>query len=207
VGAFMRGIYDISEWVTRLIYVNLLWILFTFLGLVVLGFFPATTAMFAVVRKWVMKEEIHVFQTFLAVYKDEFIKSNCAGFIIIGLGCFLYSNIKIVEAVSLPILKLLYIPNVVMILIFLLTLLYIFPVLVHFKVGVKAAIKNAVILMTINPITTFVMTVLTGGFFLMLGKFPGFIPFFSGSVPALLLMFFSNNVFTKLQRVEIAYEK
>ncbi|MFL6562061.1 MAG: hypothetical protein ACJ8MO_38920, partial [Bacillus sp. (in: firmicutes)] len=132
--------------------------------------------------------------------KSEFLKSNGVGLIIIALGCFLYFNIKIVEAITLPILKLLYIPNVMLILIFILTLLYIFPVLVHFNVGVKVVIKNAVILMTINPITTFVMAVLTGVFFFILGEFPGFIPFFSGSFPAFLLMFFSNYVFTKFHQ-------
>jgi uncharacterized membrane protein YesL len=202
MGAFMSGIYRISEWVTRLMYVNLLWILFSFLGLVVLGFFPATTAMFSVVRKWVMKEEINVFNTFWASYKSEFLKSNGVGLIIITLGCFFYFNIKIVEAITLPSLKLLYIPNVIMILIFICTLLYIFPVLVHFKVGLTVAIKNAVILMTINPMTTFVMAVLTVGFYFILGKFPGFIPFFSGSIPAFLLMFFSNYVFKKFNKVE-----
>jgi uncharacterized membrane protein YesL len=198
--AFMSGIHRISDWITRLMYVNILWILFTFLGVVVLGFFPSTTAMFAVIRKWVMKQDIPVFKTFWTVYKSEFVKSNGVGLIIIALGCFLYSNIKIIEAITLPILKLLYIPNIMLVLIFILTLLYIFPVLVHFNVGVKGVIKNAIVLMTINPIPTFIMAVLTGVFYLILMKFPGFIPFFSGSITAFLLMFFSNYVFIKFQK-------
>ncbi|MBS4177478.1 YesL family protein [Lederbergia citrea] len=39
-------------------YVNLPWISF---GLIVLGFFPATAAMFTVIRKWMMKEQVPVF--------------------------------------------------------------------------------------------------------------------------------------------------
>lgn len=194
---FMRGIYRISEWTMRLMYVNLLWVLFTFLGLVVLGFFPATTAMFTVMRKWVMKHDIPVFRTFWNAYKSEFMKSNYVGLILILLVFFLFSNVKIVAAITVPILKLLYIPNIILILIFLLALLYIFPVFVHFNVGVKDVLKNAVILMTINPIPTFSMAVLTGGFCFILFQFPGLIPFFSGSVPAFLLMFFSNYVFSK----------
>ncbi|WP_223588152.1 YesL family protein [Neobacillus bataviensis] len=197
---FMNGIHRISVWVLRLMYVNLLWLVFTFLGLVILGLFPATTAMFAVVRKWVMKQDIYVFQTFWTVYKSEFIKSNWVGLILIALGSFLYSNIKIIEVISMPILKLLYIPNVILILIFLLTLFYIFPVLVHFHVGVKGVIKNAVILMTINPIATLIMAVFTGIFFFITFKFPGIIPFFSGSVPAFLLMTLCNYTFTKYQK-------
>ncbi|WP_342047959.1 YesL family protein [Bacillus sp. OTU530] len=197
---FIGGIYRVSEWVMRFMYVNILWILFTLLGLVVLGFFPATTALFAVVRKWVMKQDIPVFNTFWTVYRSEFLKSNSMGLIITIFGCFLYFNIKIVEAVTIPILKLLYVPNIIIIIIFLFVLLYIFPVLVHFDVGIKGIIKNAVILMTINPIVTFIMAVLTGFFCFILFHFPGLIPFFSGSVPAFLLMFFSNYVFKKFHQ-------
>lgn len=80
---FMRGFYSISEWVLRFAYVNVLWISFNLLGLIVFGFFPATIAMFTVVRKWVLKEtDISVFNTFWFAYKKEFFKGNFLGFII-----------------------------------------------------------------------------------------------------------------------------
>jgi uncharacterized membrane protein YesL len=195
---FMKGILSVSEWVMRLVYVNILWIVFTLLGLVILGFFPATTAMFAIVRRWVMKEELPVFKTFWTTYKSEFLKSNLLGLLIIVFGFFMYSNIKIVEATTVPLLKLVYIPNVICILIYSLTLLYIFPVFVHFDVGLKDVVKNAIVLMTVNPIATFTMAVLTSLFYFILYQFPGLIPFFSGSVPAFLLMFFCSHVFTKI---------
>jgi uncharacterized membrane protein YesL len=194
---FMKGILSVSEWIMRLMYVNILWIVFTLLGLVILGFFPATTAMFAVVRKWVMKEELPVFKTFWTTYKSEFLRSNLLGLLIFVFGFFMYSNIKIVESTTVPLLKLVYIPNVISILIYSLTLLYIFPVLVHFDVGLKDVVKNAIVLMTVNPIATFTMAVLTSFFYFILYQFPGLIPFFSGSVPTFLLMFFCSHVFTK----------
>lgn len=197
----MKGIYSISEWVMRLMYVNILWILFSFLGLIVLGFFPATTAMFTIVRKWVLKQpEAPVFKTFWLTYKGEFLKSNVVGIIIVLVGFFLYSNIHIIQAITIPSLRLLYIPNIIMILIFALTLLYVFPVLVHFDVGIKGVIRNAFILMTINPVPTFIMAVLSGTFLLIVYKFPGLFPFYSGSIPAYLLMFFCNYVFTKFNQ-------
>ncbi|MFK9094403.1 YesL family protein [Bacillus salipaludis] len=197
---FTRGFYSISEWVMRFMYVNILWILFTFLGLVVFGFFPATTAMFAVVRKWVVKEyDIPVFNTFWQTYKSEFFRSSIIGLVISAFGLLLYSNIHIIQAITVPLLKLLYIPNVILILIFVLTLLYIFPVLVHFDIGVKGVVKNALIIMTINPIHTFCMGTLTGFLFFIYRSFPGLIPFFSGSLIAFLLMWFSNNVFGEIR--------
>ena len=77
---FMRGVYSVSEWVMKFTYVNILWITFSILGLFVLGLFPATTAMFAVIRKWVLKlPDIPTFKTFTSAYKKEFLKSNVIG--------------------------------------------------------------------------------------------------------------------------------
>ena len=197
----MRGFYSISEWVLRFAYVNVLWIAFTLLGFVVFGFFPATLAMFTVVRKWVLKQtDIPVFKTFWATYKKEFVKGNLLG-LIIGLSSFfMYSNIRIVEATTVPAFKLLYVPNVIVIMLFLFTLLYIFPVLVHFDVSLKEGVKNSFILMTINPIPTFCMATLTGFLCFIFLKIPGVTPFFSGSIIAFLLMWLSNYVFVKMNK-------
>ncbi|MEH7491625.1 YesL family protein [Neobacillus niacini] len=198
---FMRGFYSISELVLRFAYVNVLWISFTLLGFIVFGFFPATIAMFTVVRKWILKEtDISVFKTFWFTYKKEFLKGNLLGIIISLFGFFMYSNIRIVEATTVPTLKLLYIPNVIVILIFLLTLLYIFPVFVHFDVRLREGIKNAFILMAIQPIATFCMGTLTGFLCFIFFKIPGVIPFFSGSLIAFLLLWICNYVFAKINK-------
>ncbi|MEY2191128.1 YesL family protein [Neobacillus sp. BF23-41] len=198
---FMRGFYSISEWIMKFAYVNILWISFSLLGFIAFGFFPATTAMFTVVRKWVLKQsDIPVLKTFWFTYKKEFVKSNLLGLVIILVGIFMYSNIRIVEATTVHELKLLYIPNVIVIFIFLLTLLYIFPVFVHFDVSLAEGIKNAFILMTVNPMATFCMGILTGFLCFILIKLPGLLPFFSGSFIAFLLMWISNYVFIKMNK-------
>ncbi len=48
--------YRISEKIMYACYINFLWILFTILGLGILGFMPATVAMYAVFRKFLMGE-------------------------------------------------------------------------------------------------------------------------------------------------------
>ena len=40
-----------GEWVIRLVYLNILWIGVSLLGLGILGIFPATSALFPVLRK------------------------------------------------------------------------------------------------------------------------------------------------------------
>jgi uncharacterized membrane protein YesL len=198
---FMRGLYRISEWIMRFAYVNILWISFTFFGLIIFGFFPSTAALFAVVRKWVLKQhDIPVFKTYWFAYKKEFAKSNLLGLVVMLSGFLLYSNIRIIEATTLQVVKLLYIPNVIVILIFFLTLLYIFPVFSHFEVRLVEGVKNAFILMTINPIATFCMAILSGFLCFLFLKLPGLIPFFSGSLIAYLLMWIGNYVFVKMNK-------
>src|SRR5690625_362565 len=85
------SIYRGSEWIMRLAYLNILWIAFSLMGLVVFGLFPATVSMFAVTRKWVMGDtEIPIFKTFWASYKTEFKQANIVGYIILVIGFFLY---------------------------------------------------------------------------------------------------------------------
>ncbi|MGG1687820.1 YesL family protein, partial [Pseudalkalibacillus sp. NRS-1564] len=67
--------YRITEWVARLVYVQCLWLVFSIVGLLVAGIFPATMGMFAVVRRWQLGEtDVPVFPEFWTTYKQEFIK-------------------------------------------------------------------------------------------------------------------------------------
>ncbi len=68
MSGFIDGYYRFAVWVTKFAYLNLLWIAFSLLGLGLFGLFPATAAMFAVVRKWINGEkDIPVFHVFLEV--------------------------------------------------------------------------------------------------------------------------------------------
>ncbi|MBY0098743.1 YesL family protein [Mesobacillus maritimus] len=202
MNGLMKGFYGFTEWVTRLAYVNFLWVFFTLTGLVLFGFFPATVAMFAVVRKWVRKEtDVPVFTLFWKTYKADFLKSNLLGLIISFAGFVLYFNFTVIEAAVVPAFKWLYIPYVMITVIYILTLLYIFPVFVHFNMKIKEVVKNAFILMAVSPLVTCSMVVLTGALCFLFLQFPGVIPFFSGSLIAILLMFLSNNL---LQKISVA---
>ncbi|HET7616371.1 MAG TPA: DUF624 domain-containing protein, partial [Bacillales bacterium] len=82
----------VMEWLTRLAYINILWLLFTLAGLVVFGFGPATNAMFALMRKWLLypEEDVPVWKTFYRIYRSEFVRSNVLTSIVFLLGVILY---------------------------------------------------------------------------------------------------------------------
>src|SRR5699024_2314882 len=89
------GLYRLSEWVVRLAYVNILWILFSIIGLIFLGFFPSLSSLFTVISKWVKKDkEFSIFGTYWTTFRAEFIKANILGYILLLVGFILYIDVK-----------------------------------------------------------------------------------------------------------------
>lgn len=73
----LQKLYLLTVWISRLALVNLLWILFTFLGLVVFGLGPSTTAMAVVINRWINGEEnFSMLSLFKKIYFNYFIKTN-----------------------------------------------------------------------------------------------------------------------------------
>lgn len=107
----VRGIYGFSVWLIRFIGTNALWLLFNiplvYLALNILAvqttdqliinlitvvilapfiFFPATTAMFGVVRQWIIgNTEIALIRSYWKYYKENYIRSLLGGLIIVPL--------------------------------------------------------------------------------------------------------------------------
>ncbi|WP_235848515.1 YesL family protein [Litchfieldia alkalitelluris] len=196
----MGGFYRLSVWISKFAYVNLLWVTFTLVGLVILGFYPATAAMFAVLRKWIMGDtDVPVFKTFWQSYKQEFVKSNLLGLILTVIGVILIFDLKFFQASENLILSSLFIPLLLVTFLFLLVLLYIFPVFVHFDIKLLQVLKNSFLIMVMNPLITIFMLVSLGALYYILIYVPGLIMFFSGSVAGYIIMFFAYRGILKAQ--------
>ncbi|WP_188454907.1 YesL family protein [Virgibacillus oceani] len=196
----MGSIYRFSDWVTKLFYVNLLWVAFSLLGLIAAGFFPATAAMFSVVRKWVLSEtDIPVFKTFWTVYKQEFAKSNVLGYILSIAGYILYLDLMITKDAANPLLQLAYYPLLLVIVIFLLTACYIFPVFVHFETKLLQVFKNAFLIMITHPVISILMGIAAVVIYLINYLVPILIAVFGGSIFAFVVMWYCHFAFVKVQ--------
>ncbi|RFB18381.1 DUF624 domain-containing protein [Bacillus sp. HNG] len=185
--------------ISRLVYLNLLWLLFTVVGLVIAGFVPATVALFAVTRKWIMGEEdIPVFSTFWSVYKKEFLKSN-----LLGLTLFIVGYILYVDLVFLPTTSAIYIviryALIAISSVFIVILLYIFPIYVHFNGTIKTYLKHAVMYGLSYPLVTFSMVIGIIILYVGFSYVPSLIPFLSASILAYLIMWLSIKVFARIE--------
>jgi uncharacterized membrane protein YesL len=198
---FMGGFYKLLEWISRLALLNLLWISFSLLGLVVFGFFPATVAMFAVVRKWMLgKEDVSIFKTFWTAYKQEFFKSNLLGLIIFAIGTILYIDFQFVNHSTNSLVSVLYIPFFIVTFILICMLFYILPIFVHYEMKISQVIKTSFFLMIMNPLSTFYMLIGSFGICYALSFAPPICILYSGNLLALFLMKPATSAFEKISQ-------
>lgn len=194
--------YRVGDWLMRLAYVNILWMLFTGVGLVIFGFFPATAAMFAVTRKWVMGDaDIPVFQTFWSYYKKEFKKSNILGFFIVVIGLILYIDLQILPAGGLSFFLLKW-ALIILSFIFMIMLVYFFPIYVHFDFPLSQYFKYPLIMIIVAPLQTILLLASTYGVYLLMATIPGLIPFFGGSLISFVWLWIILNFLERVKQKE-----
>jgi uncharacterized membrane protein YesL len=199
--SFIDWIYNFSQYILRAMYVNFLWLLFSLLGLVITGFFPSTIAMFTVVRKWVLGESrVPIFETFWITYKKQFLGSNLLGYSLSIIGVVIYTDLLFLQHTDNSFLKILYIPVLFLTLLYLLTLLFVFPIFVHYDVKGFQIIKNAFYISIISPLATIkmVLSLVIIGYFMI--TFPSLSVLFSGSVSSYFIMRIANTAFLKYER-------
>jgi len=152
---FALKYYRFTVWVVRLVYVNLLWILFTVIGLGVLGIMPATAAMFAVVRKWLRGEDdFPIFTTYKDAYKEEFLKANLLGYILAIIGYILYLDIQIMQLQEGLFFQFFTYLVIVIFVFYFITLIYAFPMFAHMDLKIRDYLRWSLILGVTHPIIT-----------------------------------------------------
>lgn len=194
----LAGAYRISEWVAKLAYVNIMWVLCIVAGLGIFGFFPATTAMFGVVRRWILGEsDLPVFKTFWSYFKQDFKQANLLGLILVVLGAFLYFDLKFFQNNSHPAFGLISMFFIILLFLYFIVLLNIFPIFVHYDFKLLNYIKYSLILAIGRPLQTVMMILGFIAVYILLVSFPGLTIFFSGSLLSIVLMWISSLSFPK----------
>ncbi|MFJ5759892.1 YesL family protein [Neobacillus sp. NPDC093182] len=217
-------IQPVFEWIINLASLNITWLVFIFpiaylsillvlvehtsqvlmivLTIVVLSpflLFPATTAMFGVVRKWFMKEEIQIVKSFWRFYKENYKRSLSGGLILsflwlVGVVDFLYmkSDVSFVNYIVLFILAFL-----------LLYTLYFLSDTVHTESKLTQSLKNVLIITVANPIFSFGIVLIC--IFILYVSFtylPFLIILFTGPFIAILGFYGYQKVFTTILNVQ-----
>lgn len=188
-------------WITRLLYLQLLWIGFSLVGLIVGGLFPATFTLFGVSRK-LMREnpDIPLFKTFLEMFKQSFFKANILGYFMFLFAYSLYfyyvwfSQIPgTFSTIGLVILG-------IMTFLFIAVGLFIMPVYAHFDVGLIGVVKHAALTAISHPFYVIGMMVVLIVAWFLFAFLPALFFVIGTSTSVYLLMFIANMAFNNIER-------
>ncbi|RCW77275.1 YesL family protein [Saliterribacillus persicus] len=185
----LERIYRFTDIIIRTAYINILVIIFSLLGLILFGFFPAIIAAFSIFRKWLTGySDIAITKNFWRIYKREFIRGNLVGFIVVLIGGLLYINMSIAEVIQHDAIRLTYYPLLAVNILFLGMLIYLLPMYVHFDMKVIELFKNAFLCMFAMPLLTIILVVTVVLLYLLFTVIPGLLPFFGFSLFILVMM-------------------
>jgi len=189
-------LYDIANWIMRLIYLNLLWIFFSLLGLGIFGVFPSTAAMFSISRKWLFREtDIPLTKTFFSYFKKNFIQMNKIGIAMIIIGIILYVDLKFFQASEHIISSILSYVMIFALIIYFASILYLFPIYVHFKFKTFEYIKQSIIASLGKPLITIMMFSASYLLYRLFIFLPIVLMFFVGSLSSIVTMWIAMRIF------------
>ncbi|MFD1848582.1 YesL family protein [Oceanobacillus bengalensis] len=195
------AIYNILEWITKFAYVNLLWIIFTLVGGVILGFYPSTIAMFAMVRDWLRgTSDLPVLKTFWKYYKRDFLKSNLLGIFVNIILAMIAIDIYFIQLNMNEQLTWTYIPLFAFMLIVALFLFYLFPSFSHFDLKVGQLMKNTFLIMLISPIQSFLIIISLVSVFFIMRAIPALFFIFGGTTYAFITTWLGLHAFNRIQQ-------
>lgn len=225
----MGGLYKITEWISRIAGSNLLWLLcsFPFFFVVVnkilllqtmpnepetltywlmavlapVTLFPATAALFAVTRKWVMGEEdVSVWRTFFRGYKENY-KQSLIGGIFYTLLCVIMIVDYKVYMNQIPGAKVIGIVMLIFMFILFISMFNFFSMVAHYHMGIKQIIKNSILLTMVRPLRMLSTLICAVALVVITYKFPFLILFGFGSLMAFVAFFNFYGTFTKMQQM------
>lgn len=141
------------------------------------------TALYYVTMKMVRNEESYIFRSFFKSFKQNFKQATVINLIMLAAAALLYLDTRITKAMADPMGKILAMIFALFTMIYLIILLYLYPVLAKFYNSIKNTFKNALLMGIRHLPYTFLMLVICTSPLLIL-----FIPSFQIQMFLILLV-------------------
>ncbi|ASK62209.1 hypothetical protein CFK37_08565 [Virgibacillus phasianinus] len=202
VNGFLKWFFDIGNWLAKVMYIHILWVLFTLMGLVVFGFMPATAALFTVIHKgFDGKSDPAIFKTFYETFKTQFLKANALGLLLLGLCAFLYVDMNI----SKQVIQSFFVHMFLLIVCFLyfITVLYFFPVFARYKLSYFLYFKQSFFIAFARPFETIAMIICLVLLFYLFTYLPVLLFFAGSSLIAYPLAWFAYRACVQIEERKV----
>lgn len=197
INADQNKAVQICFWVSQVAYLNLLWLAFTLLGGIVLGIMPATTALYSLIRKWLMKEDTHTFDLFFSTYKAEWIRSNYIGYFFLLAFGFFCLDVYFAFQEGSVLSQILVFPLSALAIYSLGCFTVSFPVMAHFRASHADTIRYILALTITKPFFSLSAIVAWVGTLWMVGHYWILVLYCLGVVPAFYIMKYLLTIFPK----------
>lgn len=189
----------VMNWITDMCQIQLLWLLYTLRGCIVLGFFPATRAMVTVHRQLIVKKEsLSLVPAFKETYDNHFKTSNQLGYIMIVVGGFLIVYLRstlLLTATVVPyFLGLAY----ALIAFFILLNLYVLVMLSHLTLETRKVWKQAILIIFLSPVHTLLILLVFFGFLAMTRVVPVLVPVILVAIFSYCVTYIALHAITKI---------
>lgn len=195
-------LYDIGMWVAKMMYLHLLWVMFTILGLGLFGITPATIAMMTIFQRWFEGDpDVPIFQTFKSVYKKQFITANKLGLLMIGAGLFLLYDYYISKTILQVFI--IHVGLLIVIILYGITLLYLLPVFVRYELKFFQYIKQAFLVALAQPFSSIGMIICLLIVYYMLIIVPALFVFIGSSIIFYLISQIAYRAFLKIEKKKV----
>lgn len=188
-------LYRICTWIYYFAYLNILFLLSC---LPVITIFPATAAMFGVVRKWIKGDEPPIFTTYCKLFAENFKQSMIVGIVLtlvaIILAADFYYLLHHKSSLHLLIIPMLYF----VCLLYISTIISIYPLMVNNYLSTTQLLVNAFKMGFYKPHYTFVNIVLTGIVFYISLRYTFILFFFCFSLCAWITYWCADRKFSHI---------
>lgn len=141
-------LYRVIDVIVKMAFLQLLWAGFTLAGGIIFGVFPATVALYDVIRRWESDENggESTFQMFLSAYRKGFWKNNLLGSAVLAAGAFLTVDLWLASSIDHAAGFVLTFLFSVLLGFYILVLLFLFPVKAYFDESFFNYLKYALLI-------------------------------------------------------------
>lgn len=186
---FNNKLNSIGEWIIRLVFLNFLWIGGSIVGLGILGVFPATSALFSVLRRWFLKDKrVKIAPEFFKYYKKDFWKSNALGYVLLLISYVILTDYRFISSVTEFWTFAAGYFMLILLAFSLFSLCILFPIYSHLQVSFFQYIKNALFFPLLNIIPMIVMGASLFIIQFIYSHVPGIVLFIGVSFPAFIIL-------------------
>lgn len=133
----MSKTVKLTDWIFEILNLQFLWIIYLFKGFIIMGIFPSTAAVFAVIRHWLMKkEDTSISLLFKQYYKENFKLANKLGWFFFFVTLIVTVNFIYTPYYPQQIRMIMYAAIVFMSILLFIAWVYLFPAIVHYKLSI-----------------------------------------------------------------------